>query len=168
MAQPAVWVRAGRQHAVRVSSVLGEARQVSVEVGGAHLRVRRAAGQTNLIVDGEPVSVLPDGDVRVVDWRDCSYRLERGKPVRLEDARASSRPGESGGSLSAPMPGRIVKIAVQPGEQVAQNQPLVVLEAMKMEHVVEAPHAGIVATINVEDGEVVSAGALLLTLADLQ
>jgi 3-methylcrotonyl-CoA carboxylase alpha subunit len=168
-AQPAVWVRAGRPHAVRVSSVLGDDSQVTVDFGGAALRVRHGPTASDLVVDGERVIVSDaDQDVRVVKWRDRSYRLERARTVRVDDARTASRADESGGSLTAPMPGRIVKIAVRPGEQVVQNQQLVVLEAMKMEHVVEAPHAGTVATIHVQEGEVVSAGALLLTLADLQ
>jgi 3-methylcrotonyl-CoA carboxylase alpha subunit len=62
------------------------------------------------------------------------------------------------------MPGRIVKIAVRPGESVRQNQPLVVLEAMKMEHVVEAPHPGVVGQVCVNEGDQVASGTRLLTL----
>jgi 3-methylcrotonyl-CoA carboxylase alpha subunit len=63
------------------------------------------------------------------------------------------------------MPARVVKIAVAEGDHVSQNQPLVVLEAMKMEHVVEAPHAGMVTEICVKVGDQVATGARLLTLA---
>ena len=66
------------------------------------------------------------------------------------------------------MPGRIVKLVVKPGDRVAQSQTLVVLEAMKMEHVVEAPHAGVVAEVHVKESEQVANGALLLTLAPLE
>jgi biotin carboxyl carrier protein len=66
------------------------------------------------------------------------------------------------------MPGRIVKIAVAPGQEVRSHDPLVVLEAMKMEHVVEAPHAGVVQQVCVEVGQQVAAGALLLELGDEQ
>jgi 3-methylcrotonyl-CoA carboxylase alpha subunit len=62
------------------------------------------------------------------------------------------------------MPGRVVKIAVTLGQRVGQNQPLIVLEAMKMEHVIEAPHAGVVTEVCVQVGEQVSGGAQLLTL----
>jgi 3-methylcrotonyl-CoA carboxylase alpha subunit len=168
-AQPAIWTRAGRPHAARVSSVLGDDSQVAVEVDGSHMSVRRAATDGHVVVDGETLNLPGSGDdARVVEWRGRSYRLERARAVRVEDARVASRPGNAGGELSAPMPGRIVKVSVSPGEQVAQNQPLLVLEAMKMEHVVEAPHAGTVATVHVQEGELVSGGALLLTLADLQ
>jgi biotin carboxyl carrier protein len=63
------------------------------------------------------------------------------------------------------MPGRVVRVAVGDGERVEAHQPLVVLEAMKMEHVVEAPHAGAVAELCVREGDQVAAGARLLTLA---
>jgi 3-methylcrotonyl-CoA carboxylase alpha subunit len=62
------------------------------------------------------------------------------------------------------MPGRVVKIAVVSGEQVSQNQPLITLEAMKMEHVIEAPHAGVVTEVCVQVGDQVPSGAQLLTL----
>ena len=62
------------------------------------------------------------------------------------------------------MPGRVVRVAVEAGQYVAQNQPLVVLEAMKMEHVVEAPHAGVVTDVCVQVGEQVTSGARLLTI----
>jgi biotin carboxyl carrier protein len=62
------------------------------------------------------------------------------------------------------MPGKVVRVAVAAGQHVAQNQPLVVLEAMKMEHVVEAPHAGVVTEVCVRLGEQVPSGARLLTI----
>jgi len=64
------------------------------------------------------------------------------------------------------MPGRVVTIAVQTGDHVTQNQPLLVLEAMKMEHVVEAPHAAVVTDVHVQPGEQVTGGALLVTLGE--
>jgi 3-methylcrotonyl-CoA carboxylase alpha subunit len=167
-AQPAVWARAGRDHPVRVSSVLGDPNEVSVDVGGTHAHVRRSATRASLVVDGETVNVQEHREMRVVEWQGRSYRLERGAPVRAEDSMVRRRAGGGGGELAAPMPGRIVKIAVRPGEQVTHNQPLVVLEAMKMEHVVEAPHAGVVDQVHVNEGDQVSGGALLLTLATVQ
>jgi biotin carboxyl carrier protein len=62
------------------------------------------------------------------------------------------------------MPGRVVKVYVSQGQHVAQNQPLIVLEAMKMEHVVEAPHAGVVTELCVKPGEQVASGMRLLTV----
>jgi acetyl/propionyl-CoA carboxylase alpha subunit len=65
------------------------------------------------------------------------------------------------GSLLAPMPGTVVRVAVQEGQPVEAGAPVVVLEAMKMEHVVAAPAAGIVAEVAVRAGQAVDAGAEL-------
>jgi biotin carboxyl carrier protein len=69
--------------------------------------------------------------------------------------------------LVASMPGRVVKIAVVQGQQVTAHQPLVVLEAMKMEHVVEAPYPGVISDLGVTVGQQVRGGARLLTLGAL-
>lgn len=65
------------------------------------------------------------------------------------------------GSLLAPMPGNVLRVAVAPGDPVAAGQPLLWLEAMKMEHRVTAPHAGVVAEIAVAAGQQVDMGAVL-------
>jgi 3-methylcrotonyl-CoA carboxylase alpha subunit len=68
------------------------------------------------------------------------------------------------GDVSAPMPGKIVSVAVQAGSNVALHDLLVVLEAMKMEHRIEAPVAGTVSTLHVATGDLVAAGAPLVTI----
>jgi 3-methylcrotonyl-CoA carboxylase alpha subunit len=68
------------------------------------------------------------------------------------------------GDVTAPMPGKIVSVAVQAGSTVALHDLLVVLEAMKMEHRIEAPLAGTVNALHVASGDVVAAGAPLLTI----
>jgi len=65
------------------------------------------------------------------------------------------------GSLLAPMPGTVVRIAAAVGEQVAAGQPLLWLEAMKMEHVISAPVDGIVAEVPVAAGQQVEVGSVL-------
>jgi 3-methylcrotonyl-CoA carboxylase alpha subunit len=68
------------------------------------------------------------------------------------------------GSVSAPMPGKIVSVAVQAGGSVNIHDLLVVLEAMKMEHRIEAPVAGTVSALHVAPGDLVAAGAALVTI----
>jgi propionyl-CoA carboxylase alpha chain len=68
------------------------------------------------------------------------------------------------GGLHAPMPGLVLDVRVTPGERVRLGQPLVVLEAMKMEHVIGAPHAGIVREVYVVKGQQVDGGVDLLAL----
>jgi biotin carboxyl carrier protein len=63
--------------------------------------------------------------------------------------------------ISAPMPGKIVRVLVQPGDTVQPRQPVVVIEAMKMENELRASREGIVTEIAVKEGQSVEAGALL-------
>jgi len=76
-----------------------------------------------------------------------------------------SAAGHSGPErLLAPMPGKIVRVLVNTGEAVLARQPVVVIEAMKMENELKASQAGTVAEIHVRDGQSVEAGALLAVI----
>ena len=66
--------------------------------------------------------------------------------------------------VTAPMPGKIVKVLVKPGDAVAARQGVVVVEAMKMENELRAPKAGVVAQVNVAEGASVEAGAVLVVI----
>lgn len=70
------------------------------------------------------------------------------------------------GGLVAPMNGTIVQVLVKAGEQVTAEQPLVIMEAMKMEYTIRAPHAGLVEQIYYQAGELVSDGAELIRLTE--
>ena len=81
--------------------------------------------------------------------------------------RAAGRDGESDAAprtIVAPMAGRIVKVLVKPDEAVAARQPLVVVEAMKMENELRAPRAGTVAEVRVAEGASVEANTVLVVL----
>ncbi|PUA20644.1 hypothetical protein C7W93_01325 [Glaciimonas sp. PCH181] len=69
-----------------------------------------------------------------------------------------------GGRLTAPMPGKIVAIHVKKGEIVAKGAPLLVMEAMKMEHTISAPSADVIEELLFEVGDQVADGTQLLTL----
>ena len=66
--------------------------------------------------------------------------------------------------MTAPMPGTILKILVNPGESVQENQPLMILEAMKMENEIVAGKSGVVAGIHVSTGDMVNPGDALITI----
>lgn len=66
--------------------------------------------------------------------------------------------------ITAPMPGTILKVVANPGDNVKRGQVLLILEAMKMENEIVAPSEGTVATINVSKGASVNAGDLLVSL----
>ncbi|HZT12479.1 MAG TPA: biotin carboxylase N-terminal domain-containing protein [Candidatus Baltobacteraceae bacterium] len=98
------------------------------------------------------VTVFADGQSWTLHWAEPPSALSRGSHGAASGA----------GSVSAPMPGKIVKIAVGAGAQVEEHDLLLVLEAMKMEHRIEAPSAGTVAAVHVREGEIVAAGATLV------
>ena len=68
-------------------------------------------------------------------------------------------------AMTAPMPGTILRILVGPGETVAENQPLMILEAMKMENEVVANRSGVIGAIHVTQGQMVNPGDALVTIA---
>jgi propionyl-CoA carboxylase alpha chain len=69
-------------------------------------------------------------------------------------------------SLASPMPGTVVRVMVTPGEQVAARQPLLTMEAMKMEHEIVAPTAGVITELRVSQGAQVAAGEILAVIDD--
>jgi len=97
-----------------------------------------------------------------IDWhlfRDGIHHV-----LTLNSVQTSVAPDAIIGSLAAPMPGKVLQLLVQPGAMVAKGAPLVILEAMKMEHTIAAPHDGRVAAIHFKAGEQVDEGAELLRL----
>jgi 3-methylcrotonyl-CoA carboxylase alpha subunit len=85
--------------------------------------------------------------------------------LHLHDPLARSADAEeSSGSLAAPMPGKIVAVLVKPGATVARGAPLLILEAMKMEHTICAPAEGVVTAVFFRTGEQVSEGAKLISM----
>jgi 3-methylcrotonyl-CoA carboxylase alpha subunit len=69
----------------------------------------------------------------------------------------------SGGRLTAPMPGKVTKVHVEAGAKVKKGAPLLVLEAMKMEHTIAAPADGTVSSLRFGEGDQVDEGAELVT-----
>jgi 3-methylcrotonyl-CoA carboxylase alpha subunit len=66
------------------------------------------------------------------------------------------------GGLRAPMPGKVIALSVEPGTQVEKGAPLLVLEAMKMEHTIVAPRKGVVKAYRFAPGDQVTDGAELV------
>jgi len=102
-----------------------------------------------VIREGDRFHVFWQGQHRVLQWSD---------PI----AHAGEHEAE-GGRLTAPMPGKIVQLMVSAGEQVTQGAPLLIMEAMKMEHTISAPANGTVASLNYAVGDQVAEGAQLLS-----
>lgn len=106
------------------------------------------------------VWVRQGGDINIFD-AGGSHRIALVDPL----ADASAEEG-GGGRVTAPMPGRVNALLVEPGAAVARGQPRVVLEAMKMEHTIKAPQAGTVQTLRYAVGDQVEDGALLVEFAE--
>ena len=70
------------------------------------------------------------------------------------------------GDIVAPLPGRITDVLVAEGDTVTKNQPLMILEAMKMEHTMVAARDGVIDALNVATGDQVAEGALLISIGD--
>ncbi len=102
-------------------------------------------------------SVVAVDDKRTVFLQGSTYSLLRDDPLHRVDA------GDShGGGLTAPMPGKVVALLAQPGQKVEKGTPLLILEAMKMEHTITAPAAGTLKAFCYAAGEQVADGAALV------
>jgi 3-methylcrotonyl-CoA carboxylase alpha subunit len=114
-------------------------------------------------VDGTRIiaTVFDGGADLVIVARGHTHRLTRVDPM---DAAYAAQ--ALGGKLSAPMPGKVVAVHVEDGEKVKAGQSLMVLEAMKMEHVIAAPADGVVATVRFAAGDQVMEGDELLAMAE--
>ena len=124
---------------------------VAVRGTEAEIRVGERSYIVPFVVQGTQVSFSFDGEIYTADVADKGSR-----------ARARHRDH----SMSAPMPGIVLKILAEVGAAVEKGAPLVILEAMKMEHQINAPRAGTVTAINCREGELVQPGVELITLND--
>jgi biotin carboxyl carrier protein len=94
-------------------------------------------------------------------------------PIEIDDPRQwkrSAGSADSSGlaSLTAAMPGKIVRVLVAVGGEVAAGQSILVIEAMKMQNELKAPRAGRVTAVAVKQNDSVNAGALLATIGESQ
>lgn len=130
-------------YAVRVCERNGP--DITLEVAGHVLRVTAMEAQPE------------EWWAHVGDVASETFCLIRRSPLPLPGvARASND------ALTAPMPGQVIGVLVAEGQTVAAGAPLMVLEAMKMEHTIRAPHDGVVAAIHYQPGDQVRAAAILL------
>lgn len=145
-----------------------------------------------ILIDGHPVDIEPwrlesvtevepgvysiliggqSFEIRAIPSRG-DLRLEAGShrfTAEVRDLRDANRLrqaelGSGRKSISAPMPGKVVRMLVRAGDAVEGGQGLVVVEAMKMQNEMKAPRAGRVAEVRVQDGDTVAAGDTLVVL----
>ena len=137
------WARVlGNEHSLRVHS--RERDSIGLEIDGRRVAATISRNREHWSVHG------PSGNLELVEIARF--------PTRAAEAEA--------GGLVAPMPAKVLSIHVALGDRVEPGQLLIVLEAMKMEHLVTAPRAGAVAEIRVQAGDQVAGGELLVVLSD--
>ena len=144
---------------------------VNLAVGGQANEVEVRTGAVDVDADGL-WHVTLDGiqhTARIYsDARDRSIWVSTDSGIHVFTrplADSSLTPGLEGAEVLAPMPGSVVDIKVETGEAVEQGDPIVVVEAMKMEHVLTAPAAGIV-TVTAVEGAQVALDEVLATVVD--
>ena len=122
---------------------------------------RRADAALSMSLDGvrKQITVLDHGAEIAVFLDGEGWRLTEVDPLA---ARAGEDP--TAGRLAAPMPGRVTQLMVEPGMNVRRGQPLIVIEAMKMEHTVTAPADGVIEAVRFAPGDLVEEGAELIAL----
>jgi 3-methylcrotonyl-CoA carboxylase alpha subunit len=133
------------------------------------IRLRHASTST-VQLQGEVLQVERDGlrqqhlAIRRGDSLYLHYAGELRSIQRVDPIAEVEAGHQHHGGLTAPMNGSIVRVLVEAGQQVEAGTALVVLEAMKMEHSIRAPHAGTVKALYCSEGEMVSEGAVLVEL----
>ncbi len=133
----------------------------------AHPAFRAGEVSTNFLTRHPPLSpppvAAPPGP-----WDDA-WRLNLPPapelpPLQVEATAHGSHAGGGDGRVVSPMPGKVIEVRVEEGDAVESHQPLVVLEAMKMEQVVTAPYDAGIRSVEVRVGDQVTSGAVLVTL----
>ncbi|MFD2728356.1 acetyl-CoA carboxylase biotin carboxyl carrier protein subunit [Enterococcus camelliae] len=116
------------------------------------------------LVEMEEIGGVPQPIPAVQPVAAPAPKEETPKSEEVVAAQSTSSEPAGADALTAPMPGTILKVLVQVGDTVAENQPLMILEAMKMENEVVANKAGTITGIHVAQGEVVNPGDALITI----
>lgn len=142
-----------------VVKVNGKEYDVEVEkLGGPYASLSRSTAY----VQGVPVAVAPVAAAPVAAPAPSPVAAA---PAPKPAPAPAAAPSSSGGvDIVSPMPGKVFKLVAQPGEQVAEGQVVMILEAMKMENEIVAPQAGTVDAILVKEGDLVETDTVLATL----
>jgi acetyl-CoA/propionyl-CoA carboxylase biotin carboxyl carrier protein len=163
------------------TSVLGQSSTGQSTTGratgdGSHFEVRLGSGEpfsVRVTAQQHRISLSRDGlstafthaTDSAVHWLGRNGDSWAVQPQDPLDELALGPAGARGAGLNAPMPGTVTVVKATVGERVAKGQPLLILEAMKMEHVITAPHDGIVEQIRAVPGGTVAMDELLAVVA---
>ena len=161
-----VWLEiAGKKVKVELptAALAGEACECVVD--GRVIRVDARVlqpGVMSLLVDGRQYRCVLDGDSVVVDGRRQEFAVY--DPRSLAGRMGAGAGADGPRSVKAPMPGRVVRVLVAAGDEVAEQQGVVVIEAMKMQNELKSPKAGRVGKVAVMVGDTVGSGDVLVVV----
>ncbi|MEO8735522.1 MAG: biotin/lipoyl-containing protein [Edaphobacter sp.] len=157
-----VWLEIeGRKRKVELPSTISEGPMECV-IDGRSMQVDARMlepGVLSLVVEGRQYRCILDGDTVLVDGR--RFGFEVNDPRSLQGRRGVGAGVAGPRAVKAPMPGRVVRVLVAAGEDVAEQQGIVVIEAMKMQNELKSPKAGKVIRVAVGVGDTVGAGDVL-------
>lgn len=154
----------GKLFEVELAALWGTGDSVPVTCNGEALTVSvpRVAGPDQMewiIVNGRPYEIAIDPSLRWVKAFDGMHHVD------VHDRSAGfARPNSADGRVKAPIPGLVTRVMVAKGDVVEAGQPLLLLEAMKMENEILAPRAGAVVDLNVVPGKSVTLHELLVEI----
>ncbi|WP_421900436.1 biotin/lipoyl-containing protein [Maridesulfovibrio sp.] len=126
-------------------------KKLGASVGGGS-----GSGPVNVTVDGQSYTVNVDGSTATINGK--SFNIGAGDAPAAGGAAPAAAPAGATEPIAAPMPGLIIRMAVDPGTQVQEGQTIIVMEAMKMEMEVKAHKAGTVTSFSVTAGDQVQQG----------
>jgi biotin carboxyl carrier protein len=134
----------------------------SLEIDSEHLKnaIEVEPGVFSVLVDGRSFEIRVGASVQAEGRR---FQVEVRDP---RNATKGSGAALTGGrrNITAPMPGKVIRVLVKKGDTVETGQGLVVVEAMKMQNEMKAPRPARVLEVSVQDGDTVTAGATLVVL----
>jgi acetyl/propionyl-CoA carboxylase alpha subunit len=164
MSQLAVTI-GGNTHRVEIDLFPPNGSEVRVKVDGYAVRVSLPDWNTTrgamewVLVDDRSYEIVFDPDLQWIRGRLGIHRLE------IRDLDAVAPPPRSGdGRVKAPIPGQITQVMVSLGQGVEAGQPLLILEAMKLENEIRAPRSGQVSAIHVTAGQGVALNEVLIEI----
>lgn len=158
----------GSEHRVEVThgdgtvSAIVEGREYELEVSrpeaGVHLFSRKGR------IFEAFVSAPDAAGERTVRVKNAEFRVRVFDPKRLRGGNANPSDGAGSAEIRTAMPGKVVRILAAVGDKVEKGDPVIVVEAMKMQNEMKSPKAGTIAAVHFQEGSIVAAGDVLAAI----
>lgn len=169
MTYEVVITNAGKSETYKVELIRDKSGMLSCTVNGKNIPVDAAtteAGAVSLLLSGMSYQFRFDQQLGtqqvLLDGR--RFDVEVRDPRSLRGRKGSGAAGDGPRKITAPMPGKVVRVLAPEGTQVEAGQGVIVIEAMKMQNELKAPKAGVVKKITAAEGATVNAGDALAVI----